>query len=100
MSNDNSFDTRKSDQTALSLLRSLKDANLVERFIKLRKEYGRFDAIERKGNVLYPITLREGVYLRSFLRELGEDEWKWKEKLGIAIMYYEHPEKIGSGTRD
>jgi hypothetical protein len=87
---------QKSDQVALKILNALKAENLVNHFKKLKEDYGTYDAIRKDGNVLYPVSLREGVFLRKFIRDMGEDEWRWKEKLGLAMMYEEHQDKIGN----
>ena len=92
----NGNDTRKSDKVAIKLLEAIKDADLIEHFKNIKKVFGKYDAIKKEGNVLYPIAMREGLYIRNFIRGLGEDEWKWKEKLGLAIMYHENNDQIGS----
>lgn len=95
---ENNFDDRKSDKTALKLLEALKNANAVERFKYLKKKYNRFDPVIQEGNVLYPVELREGNFIKQFLRNMGEDENKWKDKLGLALMYHDHADEIGSGN--
>jgi hypothetical protein len=92
------IDTRKSDKAALQLLHQLKENNGVERMLALKNRKDGFDTIERDGNVLYHMSFREGFFIRAFLRHLGEDDDKWKEKLGLALMYYEHKNKMGSGS--
>lgn len=95
MSADN-FDNRKSDQVAIKLLEAIENAGLVDHFKKLKEKHGRYDALQKDGNVLYPVVLREGLFIRNFIKQLGGDEWKWQEKLGMALMYHDKGDSIGA----
>lgn len=97
MSADN-FDSRKSDQVAMKLLEAIENAGLVEHFKKLKDKYGRYDALQKEGNVLYPVVLREGMFIRRFLENMGVDSNQWTEKLGMAIMYYDNKNSGNIGS--
>lgn len=92
----NNFDNRKSDKVALKLLEAIENAGLIDHFKNLKKKYGRYDALQRDGNVIYPVVLREGLFIRRFLENMGVDSSKWKEKLGMAMMYHDKGDSIGS----
>ena len=95
------YDKRKSDKIALTILKLLKEGDVLEKFKEYRDLYGKIDIIENRDeypdNVLFPISLREGLFIRRAIREMGGKEWDWKKYVNMAILYDEG-EVFGSGS--
>lgn len=91
------FDNRKSDPIALKILEIIRKGGVVEKFKKFKKEYGTVDITEWSENIAYPVTLREGVYLRDCIRKMGGNEWDWVKYINLALLYDEG-EVFGSGS--
>lgn len=83
-------DKRRSDKIALAILEMLKEADgIIEKFKLYKETYGKVDVVEEKNNVLYPVSLREGIFIRKCIRKMGGNEWDWKKYIGLAMIYDE-----------
>lgn len=95
------YDKRKSDKIALAVLDMLKGGDVLEKFKEYKEVYGKIDVVESRenypDNVLFPISLREGIFIRKCIREMGGKEWDWKKYVNMAILY-EEGEVFGSGS--
>lgn len=91
------YDKRKSDKIALTIKDMLIQGNAIKKFKRLKKEYGTIDAIEWVNNVAFPVSLREGVYIRKCIREMGGKEEDWVKLTNLALLYYDG-EVFGPGS--
>lgn len=91
------YDPRKSDKIALTIKDMLVQGNAIEKFKKLKEKYGTINAIEWSNNVAYPVVLREGVFIKKCIREMGGKEEDWVKLTNLALLYYDG-EVFGSGS--
>ena len=81
------------NKEALQLLDMMKNfkwgyPNLIDYFRNIKDKYGRYDAIIKEKNVLYPVEMREALIIKRMLENIGVNPKEWKERLEEALQIY------------